>query len=167
MRVLGLDPGLTTTGYGIVERAGGRIRLLAAGALRTSTEAAPAERLADLRTGVLALIGEHKPAAVATERLFFNRNARTAISVGQASGVLTAAASEAGLSVTEYGPLEVKKAVTGVGSAPKSQVQAMVAAVLGLSTAPKPADAADACALAICHLQSAGLSQALSKAVNR
>ncbi len=98
------------------------------------------------------------------ERLFFNRNVRTAVSVAQASGVLTAAAGELDLPVAEYGPLEVKNAVTGVGNAPKSQVQAMVAAVLGLGAPPQPADAADACALAICHLQGSGLVNAISKA---
>ncbi|MFN2524731.1 MAG: crossover junction endodeoxyribonuclease RuvC [Actinomycetota bacterium] len=167
MRVLGLDPGLATTGYGIVEREAGRVRAVAVGAIRTPAEQPPAERLAYLRRAVLELAARHRPGAAAIERLFFNKNTRTAISVGQASGVLTAAAAEAGLEIVEYGPLEIKMAVTGVGNAPKPQVQAMVAALLGLARPPKPADAADACAVAICHLQSGGLARAVSRAAAR
>jgi crossover junction endodeoxyribonuclease RuvC len=111
-----------------------------------------------------AVIEEHRPDVVAIERLFFNSNVRTAIAVGQASGAALTAAAEAGLEVFEYTPGEVKQAVAGVGSAPKKQVQAMVAALLNLPTAPRPADAADACALAICHINRSGLDAALAKA---
>jgi crossover junction endodeoxyribonuclease RuvC len=113
------------------------------------------------------LIAEHEPEVVAIERLFFNSNVKTAMAVGQASGVACAAAAQAGLEVHEYTPPEVKLSVAGVGSASKQQVQAMVAALLGLPEAPHPADAADACALAICHLNRSGLAAALAKQAAR
>jgi crossover junction endodeoxyribonuclease RuvC len=114
-----------------------------------------------------ALIAEHEPEVVAIERVFFNSNVKTAMAVGQASGVALAAAAQAGLAVHEYTPPEVKQSVAGVGGASKQQVQVMVAAILGLAEVPKPPDAADACALAICHLNRSGLASALSKQVAR
>jgi crossover junction endodeoxyribonuclease RuvC len=114
-------------------------------------------RLASLHQEITALLAELHPDAVAVERLFFQVNARTAMSVGQASGVVLAAAATAGCEVAQYTPNEVKQAVAGYGSAPKEQVQRMVQSLLGLSERPKPADAADALALALCHLASAGL----------
>lgn len=164
MRVLGLDPGFATTGYGVVERSGGRLCAVALGAIKTSPALPQADRLLELRRALVALIEAHRPDVAAVERVFFNVNVRTAMGVGQASGVLMAAAAEAGLAVHEYTPTEVKQSVVGVGSASKHQVQTMVASLLSLAAAPKPPDAADACALAICHLNRSGLARALKAA---
>ncbi len=150
MIVLGIDPGTAKTGYGIVEREGNRLRLIDYGCLETlSTQQLP-ERLLEIHQGVTELIITHKPEQLGVERLFFNRNVQTAFAVGQARGVVLLAAAEHGLPVFEYGPHEVKIAVTGYGRADKGQVQRMVQAVLGMSTLPKPDDAADALAVAIC-----------------
>lgn len=164
MRVLGIDPGYATTGYAVVERSRGGLTAIAVGAIRTSGSDTQASRLASLRTELLAVIGEHGPASVALEKVFFTVNVRTAMAVGQASGVAMATAGEAGLDVTEYTPTEVKQSVTGTGTAPKDQVRSMITALLNLAEPPKPADAADACALAICHLNRSGLSRALARA---
>jgi crossover junction endodeoxyribonuclease RuvC len=121
-------------------------------------------RLASLHQEITALLAELHPDAVAVERLFFQVNARTAMSVGQASGVVLAAAATAGCEVAQYTPNEVKQAVAGYGSAPKEQVQRMVQSLLGLTERPKPADAADALALALCHLASAELRASVAAA---
>lgn len=163
MRVLGIDPGFATTGVAVVERRDGRLRHRLVGAVRTPAGIPHAERLAQLWRDLTAVIAEHEPQVVAIERLFFNANVKTAMAVGQASGVALAAAAQAGLAVHEYTPPEVKQSVAGVGTASKQQVQAMVAALLGLSEPPQPADAADACALAICHINRSGLAAALAK----
>lgn len=163
MRVLGIDPGYATTGYAVIERSRGGLVPIAIGAIRTSGADAHAMRLAFLRTELLKLIGDHAPVSVALEKVFFSVNARTAMAVGQASGVAMATAGEAGLDVTEYTPTEVKQSVTGTGTAPKHQMQSMIASLLRLAEAPKPADAADACALAICHLNRSGLARALAR----
>lgn len=164
MRVLGIDPGLATMGYGIVEKRGGRLFPLGLGVIRTSSTDPTAVRLLQLQRELLDVIAAHSPEVVAMERLFFNANVKTAMSVGQAAGVALAAAAEAGLAAHDYTPPEVKVAVTGVGNAPKKQVQAMVSALLGLSQVPRFPDAADACALAICHLQRSGLRAAVGAA---
>lgn len=166
MFVLGVDPGLTRCGYGAVRRAAGnQLRAEAAGVLRTPPDLALPERLGQLQRDVRALLVELRPDAVAVERVFFQSNVRTAMSVGQASGVILAEAVNAGCSVVEYTPTQVKSSVTGSGSADKGQVQRMVQSLLGLAVAPKPADAADALALAICHLAAAPL-QSRIKAVS-
>ena len=164
MRVLGIDPGFATTGYGVVDRDSGRLRAVSFGAIRTPAALPQAGRLAFLRGALLEVLAETRPDVVAIERLFFNANVRTAMSVGQASGVALATAAESGLEVVDYTPSEVKQSVVGVGSATKHQVQAMVAALLKLDAVPRPPDAADACALAICHLTRNGLSRAISRA---
>jgi len=164
MRVIGIDPGLATTGYGVVERRGPKLVGVAMGVIRTPSGAAQAERLVMLASALRRLIAEARPEAAAVERLFFNSNVRTAMAVGQASGVVMLALAEAGLEVTDYTPLEVKQSVVGVGNATKHQVQSMVAALLELPSLPKPADAADACALAICHTNRSGLARALATA---
>lgn len=164
MRVLGIDPGFATTGYGVVERVSGSLRPVALGAVRTPVSLPQAERLAFLRAALLDVLNRTTPDVVAIERLFFNSNVRTAMSVGQASGVALATAAEAGLQVVDYTPPEVKQSVVGVGNASKHQVQTMVAALLKLDAIPKPPDAADACALAICHLNRSGLSRAIARA---
>ena len=165
VRVLGIDPGFATTGYGIIERDGGRLRAVAHGALRTSSGTPQAERLASLQKGISELLRRYEPDAVSVERLFFNVNVRTAMAVGQASGVALATAASHGLPVFEYTPLEVKQSVVGVGNATKQQVGTMVASLLALSAPPAPADAADACAMAICHLTRNRLNAAVSKAI--
>jgi crossover junction endodeoxyribonuclease RuvC len=150
--VLGIDPGLTRCGYGAVDRhAGGDLRPVAAGVIRTPPDAAVHDRLAELQQGIRALLAELQPDAVAVERLFFQSNVRTAMSVGQASGVVLAEAAAAGCDVVQYTPNEVKVAVTGSGNAGKEQVQRMVQAILKLDAPPKPPDAADALALALTH----------------
>jgi crossover junction endodeoxyribonuclease RuvC len=158
MFVLGIDPGLSTTGYGVV-RAGGRPEAVSAGAIRTRPDATIAVRLRELFDDLSSLMEEYSPAEVAIEEIFVNRNLHTATSVGRASGVAILAAAIAGVPVTEYTPSAVKSAVTGFGNAPKAQVQQMVARRLGLAEAPAPDDASDALAVALCHLQSRGLSR--------
>jgi crossover junction endodeoxyribonuclease RuvC len=160
--VLGIDPGLSRCGYGAVRRVGsGRegLRAEAAGVLTTAPSEPLPLRLAALNGELRALIGELRPDVVVVERLLFQTNARTAMAVGQASGLVLAAAAEAGCGVVQYSPNEVKQAVTGYGAAPKEQVQRMVQALLGLGERPRPADTADALALAICHLAAAPLLQ--------
>ena len=163
MFVLGIDPGLTRCGYGAVVRRDGNLRAVAAGVLRTDTAADVASRLADLQEGIRSLLVELEPEVVAVERLFFQSNVRTAMSVGQASGVILAEAAASGAPVVMYTPNEVKLSVAGSGSADKGQVQRMVQALLKLPTAPKPADAADALALALTHHAGARLRAAVGQ----
>ena len=164
MRVIGVDPGIARTGVAVLDKANPRPRARSIGVIRTPSELSQAERLALLRSRFAELIEREKPDAAAVERLFFNSNVKTAMAVGQASGVILATAAEMGVEVTNYTPLEVKQSVVGVGSADKRQVGVMVAALLGLPEPPTPPDAADACALAICHLNRSGLSAALKAA---
>ncbi len=156
MFVLGIDPGLSITGYGLVEGTYPPKAHLA-GVIRTDKDLATPRRLADLHRGLTDVIADTKPDVVALETVFTNRNLQTAISVGRASGVAILAAAQAGLAVFEYVPTTIKSAVTGDGSANKEQVQQMVRRLLRLSTPPKPADAADALAIALCHLRAAPL----------
>ena len=150
MIVLGIDPGTAATGYGVVERSGSRLRAIDYGCLETlSTQELP-RRLLEIHQAITELIATHQPQMLGVERLFFNRNVQTAFAVGQARGVVLLAAAEAGLPVFEYGPHEVKMAVTGYGRADKAQVQRMVQVVLGMAVLPRPDDAADALAVAIC-----------------
>ncbi|MBI5878862.1 MAG: crossover junction endodeoxyribonuclease RuvC [Chloroflexi bacterium] len=155
MRVLGLDPGTATTGYGVVEGEGDNPRLLRYGAIITPPEMPMPERLRLIFLGAADLMKSEQVAVVAVEKLFFNRNVTTALSVGQARGVLLLAAAMAGVPVHEYTPLEVKQALVGYGRATKDQVQQMVRMVLQLDHTPHPDDAADALAVALCHCQSA------------
>ena len=164
MFVLGIDPGLSATGYGLVEARGIRLRAVAAGAIRTSPASGDAARLAELFADLEALFAEYHPDEMAVEQVFVNRNLQTATQVGRAVGVTLLAAARAGVPVFEYTPSAVKMAVTGSGDAAKDRVQALVARRLGLAGAPRPADAADALAVAICHLQSAGLRRAVAEA---
>jgi crossover junction endodeoxyribonuclease RuvC len=156
--VLGLDPGLANTGYGVVAARGGRLVALDGGVIRTRPAAAAESRLAEIHAGVAALLDEHLPAALALEELYFGRNARSAFAVGQARGVAMLAAGERGLPCAGYTPQQVKSAVCGSGAAGKEQVARMVAAVLGLPAPPRPDHAADALAVAICHANRAPLA---------
>jgi crossover junction endodeoxyribonuclease RuvC len=164
VRVIGIDPGLTRTGYGVVERVAGGFAPVGFGVVRTARDRPAAERLADLAAEITAVIDLFSPAVAAVERVFFNSNVKTAMSVGQASGVVLASAARAGLGVATYTPTEVKQSVVGFGSATKDQIGAMVCALLRLDSAPSPPDAADACALAICHINRSGLARAISRA---
>jgi crossover junction endodeoxyribonuclease RuvC len=149
--VLGIDPGLSRCGYGAVARNGAHFSVIAYGVLRTDPKSPLPSRLAALEAELEALVAEIRPGAVAVERVLFQVNARTAISVGQASGLALAVAARAGVAVVQYSPNEVKLAVTGDGAADKIAVQTMVTRLLDLPRAPKPPDAADALALALCH----------------
>jgi crossover junction endodeoxyribonuclease RuvC len=155
--VLGIDPGLTRCGYGAVRRQGGTLVAVTHGVIGTSPDDGLPDRLASLERGIAALLDEIRPSAVAVERLLFQHNVRTAVAVGQASGIVLASTAHRRVPVTHYSPNEVKLAVTGSGTAGKAQVQAMVTRVLRLDEAPTPVDAADALALAICHAWSASL----------
>ena len=152
--VLGIDPGLSRCGYGAVRPGGGELTAIAYGVLQTPAADALPDRLAMLESELARIVAEVAPSAMAVERVLFQANVRTAISVGQASGLALAVASRAGVPVTHYSPNEVKLAVTGFGAADKAQVQVMVQRLLGLDATPAP-DAADALALALCHGSSA------------
>ena len=164
MFVLGIDPGLSRCGYGLVERTGSGLRARSAGVVSTDPASPLPDRLRCLYDELAALVTELRPQSVVVERVLFQTNARTAMSVGQAAGVALLVAAGAGCPVAQYSANEVKMAVVGYGNATKEQVQRMVAAVLGLAEAPRPPDVADALALAVCHLGSSGLRRALSAA---
>ena len=164
MFVLGIDPGVSRCGYGAVERVGGDTRAVAMGVLTTPPDEPLPARLATLQADVIALLRELRPDAVAVEHLFFQVNVRTAMSVAQAGGLVLAAAAGAGCDVARYTPNEVKQAVAGYGAAPKRQVQRMVQTLLRLPEPPRPPDAADALALALCHLAVAPLRTRLGAA---
>lgn len=152
MRILGIDPGLTRCGVGVVDVAAGRrVAFVHAGVIRTPSDDPLEARLLAVSTGIRALIAEYVPDAVAVERVFAQQNLRTVMGTAQASGIALVAAAEHGLPVGLHTPSEVKAAITGYGSAEKPQVGTMVMRILGLESIPKPADAADALALAICH----------------
>jgi crossover junction endodeoxyribonuclease RuvC len=166
MFVLGVDPGVSRCGYGClhVNRRGEIPRVVALGVITTPPADELPDRLAVLDRELRALLVEHRPDVVAVERLFFQANARTAMSVGQASGLVLAAASASGARVVQYTPNEVKQAVTGYGAAPKEQVQRMVQAQLAMAEKPAPADVADALALALCHVALAPLEARIKAA---
>ena len=157
MFVLGIDPGLSRCGYGVVEQAGRRPRAVAAGVLRTEPDDPVPIRLAALRDDLRLLIAEHRPAVVAVERVLFQVNARTAIPVAQAAGIAMVEGVAAGADVVEYSPNQVKQAIAGDGRADKQQMERMVQTLLGISRPLRPVDAADAIALALCHLAHAPL----------
>ena len=168
MFVMGIAPGLSRCGYGLVVRGdGGAISAAAAGVVETDPHAPLPERLRILQHELRALLAEHRPASVVVERVFFQVNARTAMAVGQASGLALAEAAAAGCEVTQYTANAVKQSVVGYGAATKEQVQRMVAAVLGLPTVPRPPDVADALALAVCHLTTVPLRRAVAAATAR
>lgn len=163
MAVLGIDPGTAITGYALVEEdASGEPRLLRYGVIRTQAGTPMPQRLCIIYRDVSELIQDLTPDAVAVEELFFKRNVTTAITVGQARGVVLLAAAQAGLTVYEYKPAEVKMALVGYGNASKRQVQEMLRMMLGLRDIPRPDDAADAIAVAICHLHSRRLRHLMS-----
>jgi len=153
MRVLGFDPGTATTGYGVVEGKGTRLTHVAHGVITTPAHTPFAARLRSIHDETARLIHEYRPGAVAIERLYFARNVTMGLNVAQSRGVIALAAEQAGLPIGEFSPLEVKNAVVGYGKAAKHQVQSMVKILLNLDTIPRPDDAADALAIAICQIQ--------------
>ena len=154
MIIIGIDPGYAIVGVGVVEHIGNKFRTIDYGAITTPAGMPTTERLNKIFHEMVAYIEKYKPDAVAIEELFFNSNQKTAITVAQARGALLVAATSSGVPVYEYTPLQVKQSVTGYGRADKSQIQQMVKMMLGLSQIPKPDDAADALAIAICHAHS-------------
>lgn len=166
MRVLGVDPGLTRCGVGVVEGVPGRpCTLVAYHVVRTDPDEELPSRLLRLDDALTALVAEHGPDSVAVERVFSQHNVRTVMGTAQASAVAVLAGARAGLPVSTYTPSEVKAAVTGSGQAGKAQITAMVTRLLRLDAPPKPADAADALALAICHIWRGGTQARLATAV--
>ena len=155
MRVLGVDPGTSVTGYGVIETGNGAPgfgRLIECGILTFARGSRLPRRLAELHAGITDLIQRHHPTALALENAFYHKNVRTTLVLGHARGVVLLAAQQAGLDIAEYAPATVKKAVAGLGGARKSQVAAMVARLLRLRQPPKPADAADGVAVALTHV---------------
>jgi len=166
MRVLGIDPGLTRCGVGVVEGTVGRpLSLIGVGVVRTSADLPLPQRLVAIERGIEDWIDRHAPDAVAVERVFAKANIKGIMGTAQASAVPMLAAARLGLPLAMHTPTEVKAAVTGNGRADKAQVTAMVTRILGLAVAPKPADAADALALAICHVWRGGAQDRLQRAI--
>ncbi|WP_326691945.1 MULTISPECIES: crossover junction endodeoxyribonuclease RuvC [unclassified Streptomyces] len=166
MRVLGVDPGLTRCGIGVVDGVAGRqLSMTAVGVIRTPAEAETAERLVLVERGMEEWLDAHHPEAVAVERVFSQHNVRTVMGTAQASAVAMLCAARRGLPVALHTPSEVKAAITGSGRADKAQVAAMVTRLLRLAAPPKPADAADALALAICHIWRGPAQNRLQQAV--
>lgn len=165
--MLGVDPGLTRCGFGVVEGRGGRtLDEIGHGVIRTLATEDLGPRLAVLAAGLDRVIIEHQPEVVAVERVFSQHNVRTVMGTAQAAGVAILVATSAGLPVVLHTPSEVKAAVTGSGRAAKAQVSTMVTRLLGLSTTPSPADATDALALAICHIWRGGAQARLDRALS-
>ena len=156
MRILGIDPGYAILGWGVLDLVGNHFSVVDYGAVTTDARTAMPLRLQHLYTQLCAIIEQYRPDAASIEELFFNNNAKTAILVGQARGVVLLACVNGGLEVNEYTPLQIKQALVGYGRADKKQVQAMVKAILNLKEVPKPDDTADAVAAAICHGHAAG-----------
>lgn len=159
MRVLGIDPGIAIVGFGFVDKRGSSLKPVQYGSITTEAHTDPAIRLKQVYDSLVQLIDQYNPDEVAIEKLFFNRNVTTAISVAQARGVCILAAAQKGLPIGEYTPPQVKQAIVGYGKAEKHQVQEMVRMLLSLSAVPKPDDVADALAIAICHAQASGFNQ--------
>lgn len=161
--ILGLDPGTAITGYGLIRYDGRHLVPVDYGVITTPARTPLPVRLRTIHHELSALISRHQPTEAAVEELFFARNVRTAVAVGQARGVVLLALAQADLPIHEYTPLQVKQAVVGYGQGTKSQVQEMVRMLLDLDAIPKPDDAADALAVAICHAHSARLSALLDE----
>jgi crossover junction endodeoxyribonuclease RuvC len=156
--ILGIDPGTATMGWGVIRQEGNRLSYVQHGAITTPSQWEMPRRLGRLFDGVTELVKGYRPETVAVEELFFNTNVTTAITVGQARGVVLLAAYRAGIEVAEYTPLQVKQAITSYGRAEKRQVQEMVKSLLRLREIPKPDDAADGLAIAVCHAFSSRIS---------
>lgn len=151
MRILGVDPGTATTGFGVIDHVNGKYKLVDAGVITTTPDTPMPERLITIHQELTQIIADTKPDQAAVELLYFATNVTTAISVGQARGVILLTLAEAGLRPAEYTPMQIKQAVTGYGGAKKPQIQEMVRVLLGLTEIPRPDDAADALGIAITH----------------
>ena len=164
--VLGIDPGLTRCGYAVLQLvSANEVKMTALGVLRTKPENDLSSRLAEIAAEINGLLDEYKPTAVAVEQIFFQSNVRSAMSVGQVSGLVLSAAANRGVQVAQYSPNQVKLAITGWGGADKAQVQKMVKQRLKLNSIPKPADAADAAAIALCHIASSPLAARIAESM--
>jgi crossover junction endodeoxyribonuclease RuvC len=152
VKIFGIDPGSERTGYGCIETIGSRHHLVIYGSLAAPARSAFPDKLKHIHGGLCALLATHRPDCVAVETIFYSRNVRSALKLGHARGIALLAASEAGVPVVEYAPAEIKRAVVGYGRAEKHQVQQMIKLLLGLDEVPSPHDAADALAVAICHV---------------
>lgn len=161
MRILGIDPGYGITGYSIIDYVGNKFRLIASGAIKTPAGMSFPLRLSEIYTDLNHIIDEYQPDAVSVEELFFNNNAKTAINVAQARGVILVACCQRGIPTYEYTPLQVKQAVVGYGRADKIQVQKMVKTILNVEALPKLDDTTDSMAMAICHAHSAKFAEKL------
>lgn len=162
VRIMGIDPGIAIVGYGVIDQRGHQIKPVDYGSIQTPAKTATSTRLKQIYDASKLLLKRFQPDVVAIEKLFFNRNVTTAITVAQARGVVILAAEEAGAAITEYTPLQVKMATVGYGQAEKKQVQEMVRMLLNLPQIPKPDDVADALGVAICQAHSATLTARLN-----
>lgn len=166
MIILGIDPGFAITGYGVLDYIGNRFKVIDFGVITTKADLPHPKRLLILEKNLVEIINTYKPESISVEELFFNNNAKTALQVGQGRGVALLCAARAGIPVYEYTPIQVKQGVTGYGRASKIQVQQMIKTLLGLPEVPKPDDAADALAVAICHAHSFGsMSRVLNQGI--
>ncbi len=154
MVILGIDPGLATVGFGVIDYTGGTFKVIEYGAVLTPAGMVLEDRLHEIYKGICELCKTYRPQAVSIEELFFNSNRKTAVTVCEARGVILLAAKMCGVPIYEYTPLQIKQAVTGYGRAEKQQIQYMVKTILKLREVPKPDDTADALAMAICHAYS-------------
>lgn len=159
MVIMGIDPGTATTGYGVVEKQGNDVKYVTCGAILTEKTAPMQDRLLTIYTQLNRLLDVHEPDVIVTEQLFFSNNVTTAMQVGRTVGIVLLTAAQRGLPWQEYRPIEVKMAVVGYGNAEKKQVQYMVAQLLKLNKPPKPDDAADALAIAVCHAHSSYMTR--------
>lgn len=163
MRILGIDPGIAIVGFGFIDKQGSKVTPFQYGCIQTEAHTPEEERLMHVYEAMIQLIDKYKPDAVAFEKLFFNRNVTTAMSVSQARGVLVLAAAQKGLPIAEYTPMQVKQAIVGYGKAEKRQVQEMTRMFLKLQAIPKPDDVADALSVAICHAHSYTLNSKINE----
>ncbi|MFC7681296.1 crossover junction endodeoxyribonuclease RuvC [Paenibacillus sp. GCM10028914] len=167
MRIMGIDPGIAIVGFGFVDKVGSKVTPVQYGCIQTEAHTPDEDRLKYVYEAMVQLIDKYQPEAVAFEKLFFNRNVTTAMSVSQARGVLILAAAQRGLPIAEYTPMQVKQAIVGYGKAEKKQVQEMVRMFLKLQAVPKPDDVADALAVAICHAHSYTLNSKLNEVLRK
>lgn len=165
MRILGIDPGLSNTGFGVIDHEGNQSRLVAQGCIVTRSGEATAARLQTIYDGIMQVIEETAPEAVALEKLFFSVNVKSAMAVGEGRGVAILATAKAELPIAEYTPQQIKQAVSGSGKAGKEQVQRMVSVLLALRETPATSHAADALAVALCHAHSSHFQQAVENSL--
>lgn len=164
MRTIGIDPGTAIMGWAVVDQTAGAVSLVACGAITTARQLSQPERLAQIYTELVAIIQAHQPHSAGVEELFFSKNVTTALTVGQARGVALLALAQAGIDIHEYKPMFVKQTVAGYGKADKAQMQQVVKLTLRMDTIIKPDDAADAVAIALCHLYNAPMMQRIHDA---